>query len=223
MTPPPTQPDDEISLLDIVVVLAENFWLLLLAPLAIGAITLGILSLLPKTYESTAILQPPIAPEEANADFRDSDAAFLATRSAAAMVTMLGSSDLQVRARQIMPPGVSSAAIVRSDRQTGLVTVTVQAPAASEAQAFAHALLQAYNDDVLSRSVATMQDIILQAPTLEEKPVYPKRLQLTALAAILSGMALIVFVFIRAAFRVAAHYPESAEKITRIRRGIFRS
>ena len=68
----------------------------------------------------------------------------------------------------------------------------------------------------------TMQDIVIQAPTLNDKAVKPKRLQLTAIASILSGLVLAVFVFIRAALRAVADNPDGAEKVVRIRKGILR-
>jgi len=67
-----------------------------------------------------------------------------------------------------------------------------------------------------------MQDIVIQAPTLNEKAVKPKRLQLTAIAVILSGLVLTVFVFIRAALYAAGNNPEGANQIARIRKGILR-
>ena len=52
-----TQSDDEISLLDILVVLSENIKLLVIGPILVAAAAYGIASLLPKTYESTAWLR----------------------------------------------------------------------------------------------------------------------------------------------------------------------
>lgn len=53
---PVTQPGDEISLLDILVVLSENIKLLIIGPILVAAAAYGIASLLPKTYECTAWL-----------------------------------------------------------------------------------------------------------------------------------------------------------------------
>lgn len=295
MTTP--DPNDEISLLDILVVLAENFWLLLLAPLAIGAITFGIVSFLPKTYESAAILQPRTTYDQFGNPIGE---------TAAVMTARLQSPELQTAAagrqqwiaeqnldakklRSLLEESIN----IRPDQKSGLVTISAFAPTPGEAQSLAQGLILSYteaaqpqgaakqqiedriavaqnalavldpainvildidpdtgkvesdrtnqpsprpaladlvaqktanetqNRELQNSLVVTMQDIVLQAPTLEEKPVRPKRLQLTAIATILSGLALTVFVFIRAALRAAAHNRQGADKITRIRKGIL--
>lgn len=48
--------DDEIDLLDLLVVIAENLKLLILAPLLVGLAALGIAFAVPKTFESQSIL-----------------------------------------------------------------------------------------------------------------------------------------------------------------------
>ena len=48
--------NDEISLLDLALTVAENLRLLITGPIAAGLITSGISSLLPKTFESGATL-----------------------------------------------------------------------------------------------------------------------------------------------------------------------
>ena len=294
----PTQPDDEISLLDILVVLAENFWLLLLAPLAIGAIAFGIASSLPKTYESVAILQPTATFDEFGNPRGENSATMLARLNSPELRVPAAESQAWTRDRQLGPRELQSllqdVIIVRADRQSGLVTVTTYGPTAAEARSLLQALLESYlavaapqgsaREQILQRievarsalaildpAIATilnvdketsevrsdlatspatrpaladlvtqrtenknairnlenslsitMQDILLQAPTLEEKPIRPKRLQITAIAVILSGLALTVFVFIRAALRGASSDPEGADKVARIRRGILR-
>ena len=45
-----SQTDDEISLLDILVVVSENIKLLIIGPILVAAAAYGIASLLPKTY-----------------------------------------------------------------------------------------------------------------------------------------------------------------------------
>ena len=52
--------DDEISLLDLALTVAENLRLLIIGPIAAGLIALGVSSLLPKTFESVAGLDPVI-------------------------------------------------------------------------------------------------------------------------------------------------------------------
>lgn len=298
MTPPTTQPDDEISLLDILVVLAENFWLLLLAPLTIGAITFGIVSFLPKTYESTAILQPRTTYDQFGnpiGETAESMAARLQSPelqlAAIGKQPFVAEQKLDAKELQSLLKGMIT---IRPDQKSDLVTVSAFAPTPGEAQNLAQDVVSSYTEaarpkgtakhqieqriavaqnalavldpaikvildvdpqtgkvesdlanqpasrpalaDLVAQKTAnetqirelqnslvvTMQDIVLQSPTLEEKPVRPKRLQLTAIAMILSGLALTVFVFIRAALRAAAHDPEGSDKITRIRKGILR-
>ena len=52
--------NDEISLLDLALTVAENLRLLIIGPIAAGLIALGVSSLLPKTFESVAGLDPVI-------------------------------------------------------------------------------------------------------------------------------------------------------------------
>jgi len=54
-----SESDDEISLLDLALVVAENIRLLLFGPLLIGVLAFGIASLLPKEYTATTRLMPP--------------------------------------------------------------------------------------------------------------------------------------------------------------------
>jgi uncharacterized protein involved in exopolysaccharide biosynthesis len=227
-TPTQPTPDDEISLLDILVVLAENFWLLVLAPLAIGAITFGIVSFLPKTYESVAILRP-----KATLDAQGNSIG----ETPAVMAARLGSPEVQLAAVDTQPwirkqqldrvqiaDFLERSIGVRVDRQTDIITLSAKAPSPSEAQSLNQAILETLLAKVPSvqGTKMTMQDIVIQAPTLNDKAIKPKRLQLTAISSILSGLVLAVFVFIRAALRGASRDPESADKVARIRKGILR-
>ncbi|NQW94007.1 MAG: hypothetical protein HQ446_08240, partial [Polaromonas sp.] len=56
-TQQPENPEAEISLLDLLVTLADNVKLLILGPLAAGLTALAIAFALPQTFESVAILQ----------------------------------------------------------------------------------------------------------------------------------------------------------------------
>ena len=56
---PNTQDDDEIDLLDLLVVIAENLRLLVLAPLAIGVLALGISFLITPTFKAKTEFLPP--------------------------------------------------------------------------------------------------------------------------------------------------------------------
>jgi len=284
-------------------VLAENFWLLVLAPLAIGAITLGIVSFLPKTYESLAVLSPAGLFSQRD-QFHDNSKTYDESdvRNLGAMMTArLTSPDLQfsaaekqswIRRQQLdriqTQKLVKRAVDVQSDQKSGLIKLTTRAPSASEAQNLAQAIIDGFTSsitprgaeferlqkdiDITSRNLADttsvieamtaeggktgrsnqismtsladlllqkganerrllllqimskpdIEKILIQAPTLDENPVRPKRLQITAVAIILSGLVLFIVVFVRAAFRAVVDNPEGADKITRIRKGILR-
>jgi uncharacterized protein involved in exopolysaccharide biosynthesis len=62
-----TQDDDEISLLDIALVLAENWKPLVVTPLAVGLIALGISFLIPPTYRAVTRILPPAQTQGASA------------------------------------------------------------------------------------------------------------------------------------------------------------
>jgi len=279
-------------------VLAENFWLLVLVPLVIGAITFGVVSFLPKTYESVAILAPQTTFDEFGNQRGETAASMVSRLESNEVKTTAAGSQGWIRDQQLDPGEMRSlldgSINVRSDRQSGLVTLKTFAPSPDDAQSLAKSTIEAYiaaasprgaaqgsildsiavaenalavlnpaisillqvdektgeiTSDLASQPATrpaladlvaqrtanerqivslknslamTMQDIVIQAPTFNEKPVKPKRLQLTAIAVILSGLALTVFVFIRAALRGASSNPEGADKIGRIRRGILR-
>ena len=59
-----TEDNDEISLVDLALTVAENLRLLIIGPIAAGLIALGVSSLLPKTFESVAILNVIDQPEK---------------------------------------------------------------------------------------------------------------------------------------------------------------
>lgn len=53
----PVSDEDEISLLDLLLVIAENLRLLVLGPLLVAALAVGIASVLPRTWESVTLLR----------------------------------------------------------------------------------------------------------------------------------------------------------------------
>jgi uncharacterized protein involved in exopolysaccharide biosynthesis len=61
---------------------------------------------------------------------------------------------------------------------------------------------------------------LLQAPSLPEKPVSQKKANKAAIAALATGFALLLFVFIRQGLRTAGADPESAAKLAAIRRAL---
>lgn len=62
-----TPDDDEISLLDVALVLAENWRTLVLVPLAAGLIALGISFLIPPTYTAVTRILPPVQQQSTSA------------------------------------------------------------------------------------------------------------------------------------------------------------
>jgi uncharacterized protein involved in exopolysaccharide biosynthesis len=62
------------------------------------------------------------------------------------------------------------------------------------------------------------QEILLQQPTLPDKPISPKKFQITLISGILAGFALLVWAFLRAALRAASDDPECVSKLVRIRK-----
>ncbi len=53
------QEDDEVSLLDLALVVAENLRLLILGPLVVGLAALGISFLIKPTFTATTLILPP--------------------------------------------------------------------------------------------------------------------------------------------------------------------
>jgi hypothetical protein len=61
---------------------------------------------------------------------------------------------------------------------------------------------------------------LLQPPSLPEKPVSQKEPMIATIAALATGFALLLFVFIRQGLRTAGADPESAAKLAAIRRAL---
>ena len=62
-----------------------------------------------------------------------------------------------------------------------------------------------------------------QMPSLPDKPVKPKKGLIAVVAALASGFALLLFVFMRQAMRNAAHNPQDAQRLQAIRVNIAKS
>ena len=62
------------------------------------------------------------------------------------------------------------------------------------------------------------QEILLQQPTLPDKPISPKKFQITLISGMLTGFVLLVWAFLRAALRAASDDPECVSKLARIRK-----
>ena len=271
----------EITLLDLLVALADNAMLLILGPLAVGSVALAVAFVLPKRFESVAILQaePVTASLIATAAVLDPAAASLGLERGQSVED----------ARKALRERVKTA-VGRTDK---LLTITVSGATPRQAQATAIALLAAVEEQ--SRPTGTSKlrfesqlaetkirqekairagDIILpvlestngrqvlpgardaelvkgyaellntvsaaqtqssviqaqldgltdaqlvQAPTLPEKAVSPRKGMIAVGAMLASGFLLLLFVFVRNGLRSAEADPASAVKLARIRRAL---
>ena len=271
--------DDEVSLLDLMLVVAENIKLLILGPLLAGLLALGVGYVLPQKFVSNSILALPTAaptPSQAAAMMVSPIVLdpIIATMGLAGDQTLQGA---RVELAQQIKATVGKDLLLRLD-------VTAETPAA--AQTLANAIidnwlkstapgeldradlekrlgyaqksldsvtrlierltaegsanlnqpltrgeagtsivavgeLQArYLADVLSIPRALQglsRDVVLQPPTLPTEPVSSKKALMATLAALGTGFALLLFVFVRAAWRGAAQDPEAAQKQIRLR------
>ena len=282
---PTSQPDDEISLLDILVVLSENIKLLIIGPILVAAAAYGIASLLPKTYESTAWLMPVVfQPMQsgqgvvANVTSRDALSAFLQSSEGLKWSVGLGEQEALAKLQRALKASYTA--------KQDYVSVSITASTPAQAQASCQALIQLVLEslkptgqlksqitakielekkslkeiediytklssqlesqastaqgDKLVESLTLLQErknglqnsllqlenqlagygqeILLQQPTLPDKPISPKKFQITLISGILAGFALLVWAFLRAALRAASDDPECVSKLARIRK-----
>lgn len=123
-------PAGETTLLDLLVVLAENLKPLIVGPLLAGACALGLSFVLPQTYDSVAILQ--------------ADASIASLMTSAAVLDPvieslgLGKDETPGAARDRLREQVK-ASVGRTDK---LLTLTVSAATAEQARAIATAVLE---------------------------------------------------------------------------------
>ena len=61
------------------------------------------------------------------------------------------------------------------------------------------------------------RDVVRQPPTLPTEPVSSKKALVAIMATLGAGFALLLFVFMRSAWRGAAQDPEAAQKQARVR------
>ena len=282
---PTSQPDDEISLLDILVVLSENIKLLFIGPILVAAAAYGIASLLPKTYESTAWLRPVAVVSGqsgqglvANVTSRDALSAFLQSSEGLKWSVGLGEQEALAKLQR----AVKASHNAKQDYVSVSITASTSAQAQASCQALIQLLLESLKPtgqlksqitakielekkslkeieeiytklssqlesqastaqgDKLVESLTRLQErknglenallqlenqlagygqeILLQQPTLPDKPISPKKFQITLISGILAGFALLVWAFLRAALRAASDDPECVSKLARIRK-----
>jgi uncharacterized protein involved in exopolysaccharide biosynthesis len=281
---------EEISLLDLLVTLAENAKLLVIGPLLVGLCALALGFVLPQTFQSVAVLQGvavlqaenAMASLNATASLMDTAAVLDPVAAGLGMDKQDGVEGARRKLRETIRANVG-----RNDK---LLTLTVSAPTPEQAQATANAVLeQTYLQsrpkgrvskrletqlaeaqgrfknaesaaagmlkrletsavsglggsdlasgyaDLLTAAAAAQKEagefetqleglsksMLLQAPTLPEKAVQPKKALLAIGATLGTGFFLLLFVFVRQALRTtAATDAEAAGKLARIRRAL---
>ena len=271
--------ENEISLLDLLIVVAENLKLLILGPFAAGLLALGIAFALPHSYVSQAILTLPTpTPTPTQA----------ATMMVSPIVLDRVAESLKLSKEQ--PIQVTRKTLANEIKATvgkdGLVHLDGSAPSAIQAQAIANAVIDSwlistvpseddradlekrlsyaklgfdsttrfvehftpkdsaslnnpllldqgspaaimavelqarYLSEVLSTSRSLKglsRDIITQPPTLPTNHVSPKKGLFATLSALAAGFALLLWVFMRQAWRNAVLDPQAAPKLARLR------
>lgn len=277
--------DDEIDLLDLAVVLAENWKLLVFGPLLIGVVALVFASIWPKTYESEALLSVSVG--------SGSPVNGAQIKKLAATKNFLEgvSSRLGLSKREFDDDEFRKLFDVITGRKDGTVTIRARGSSPEEAEQLAQAVIdELYNrvkptgaalerlqqllkqekasleesvklEEKLAKTIQTGKKVdeallkgyaelsransgkraaivnleaqingltpsnllgltpsnLLAPPSLPEKPAKPKVGLITILAVVVSGIFLLLFVFIRHGLRSAATSPDAAEKIQRIR------
>lgn len=269
--------DDEIDFLDLAVVLAENWKLLVFGPLLIGVVALVFASIWPKTYESEALLSVSVG--------SGSPVNGAQIKKLAATKNFLEgvSSRLGLSKREFDDDEFRKLFDVITGRKDGTVTIRARGSSPEEAEQLAQAVIdELYNrvkptgaalerlqqllkqekasleesvkleeklvktfqtgkkvDEALLKGYAELSRVnsgkraaivnletqidgltpsnLLAPPSLPEKPAKPKVGLITILAVVVSGIFLLLFVFIRHGLRSAATSPDAAEKIQRIR------
>ena len=271
--------ENEISLLDLLVVVAENLKLLILGPFAAGLLALGIAFTLPQSYVSQAILALPTPTPTP-------------TQAAAMMVSpiVLGRVTESLKLSKQQPIQVTRKTLANEIKATvgkdGLLHLDVSAPSAIQAQAIANAVIDSWlistvasednradlekrlshaklafdsttrfvehfapkdsaslnNPLLLDQGIATIvamgelqarylsevlstsrslkglsRDIITQPPTLPTDHVSSKKGLFATLSALAAGFALLLWVFMRQAWRNAVLDPQAAPKLARLR------
>lgn len=271
--------ENETSVLDLLLVVAENLRLLILGPLLVGLLALSIGYALPQSYTSQAIVAlstPTPTPAQAAAmmvsplvldgvilslnlsagQATEAARAKLASQIKAAVgkdgllrldVTANAPLEAQTLANAVIDTWLKSTVPSESER----ADLTTRLDYAKSALASVRQLLESlpkeggtylrkpltraeagttivaigalqdrYFSEVLSipRSLRGLtRDVVVQPPTLPTQPVAPKKSLIAVLAALGSGFALLLWVFMRQAWKNAAQDPEAAEKQARLR------
>jgi LPS O-antigen subunit length determinant protein (WzzB/FepE family) len=268
--------DYEISILDILVVLAENLRLIILVPVVVGLLALGITFVIPPTYQSTSLLflgeaaVPAMNSEEVFSKVLEKTDWIKASTHEAALKTLRNKLQAtfvkQDNIVKITSEGSTPSKAVTMN--TNLIdsyrvyslpkgkaldsineNIGIGAENLSRLEDVAKKISQnvdkvtpGWEGDNVARAYATITstisaqknnlfnlkqsligfgpEVIIQAPTLPEKPIEPKKAKITIMATLASGFLTILFVFTRAAFRNLDGDAAASEKLARIRKGI---
>jgi capsular polysaccharide biosynthesis protein len=268
--------EDEISLLDILVTLAESWKLLVFGPLIAGVLAGALSFLWPKTFESVAILR-----------LTEEDVALL--HAAPVLDSLIEQFGLLAKVDGILDDArqdLKKKIVFAVDKKTKLASITTKAEAPDQAQAMGNAAIAALLKElqvkgqekallqkaiaINDRAMASAEDAIesiqrglkrgvfsdqaqesaiknlaaigsdiakrsqenetlrqklepkgaeiyVQTPSLPQRKTSPKRSIVVLVALLASGLALVLFVFIRKAWHKAEQDPESASKMARIK------
>lgn len=279
--------EDEISLLDLLIVVAENIKLLIVGPLLVALCALGISFLLPQKFTSEAIiafssnstnpnpsaalqaaaimvspvvLDPVITKLSLAQDMSMQKARQALEKRVKATVgkdgllrldaTANSPQDAQMLASAIIENWLASTIPAEQEREdmetklnyakkglqsiTALITQLNAEGAANLSKPLTRGeagtglvavgeLQSKYLNDVLSISRALKglsKDVIKQSPTLPTEKIAPKKGLITIIAGMLAGFVLLIFVFVRQAWRNSTQNTETAKKKERIRRAL---
>ena len=272
------QDKKEISLLDLLLVIAANLKLLMLGPIAIGLSALAIAYILPQSFTSQAILSLPATPPPTQAaammvsplvldpvikslDLTAGRSAEQARAGLLSQIKAVVGKDglLRLDVTAASPTGAQNIAKAvidswlkstapgerdRADLETRLVYAKASLASVSRlldrltdgggtllnkpltlgdagtGLVAAGELKARYLNEVLNIPRAlegVSHDVVVQSPTLPVDPVAPKKGLIAVLTALGSGFALLLWVFMRQAWRGAAQDPEAAQKKAKLR------
>ena len=277
--------ESEVSVLDLLLVVAENLKLLIFGPILVGLLALAGAYLVPQSYTSQAILALPTATATATATAAATQAAAAMMVSPLVLDSIIESLNLsEGRSMQVARVGLANQ-IKAAVGKDGLLRLDVTAHSPAQAQTIANAVIdtwlkstvpgeQARADlakrlsyaqtslDAVTRLISRLdagdaanlnkpltrgeagtsfvglgelqsrylgdvlsiprelqglsRDVVKQPPTLPTEPVSPKKGLIAALAAIASGFVLLLWVFLRQAWRRATQDARMAEKCRRL-------
>jgi hypothetical protein len=275
--------EEEVSLLDLLLVVAENIKLLVLGPLLVGFVALGVGFMLSQSYVSQAILlvPPPSSPN------LPSPAQAAAMMASPLVLDPIIAGDPELSGEPIETARKELASKLKAAvAKDGLLRLDATASQPQAAQALANAVIDnwlkstlpgaqdradlekrlsyasnalasvtalvdklsiegavnlgkpltrgeagtslvglgelqtRYLNDVLAIPRALQglsRDVVKQPPTLPTEPVSNKKALIAVMATLGSGFALLLFAFMRQAWRNAAQDPTAAPKIARLR------